>query len=152
MAISKPLKYTVAGLFAAVLFLPAVVAVFAPPQTASTSAAAPAVAVDLVEKPTQEQAAADYEARIRRVANMSDFVVDIRLGLIDGLVEIEVTPFYASQHKAARQDFAVALWETWASASGVEDVDKARIRLVNRQGQQVGGSRAIAGSVIYVDD
>lgn len=95
---------------------------------------------------------ADYKAGLSAVPGMSSFVADVRPGLIDGLVEIEVTASFQVAHKAEREELATALWEAWTRSYGSADVDKGRIRLVNGQGRQVGGSRAIAGSVIYVDD
>lgn len=124
--------------------------------SAGTEAVTPVEAVTLVEavkpKPTNDQAIAEYKAGLEAISGISDFVSDIRPGLIDGTVEIEVTVNFQEESKPAREDFAASLWETWATVSGVKDVDDARIRLVNRQGKQVGGSRMIGGSMIYVDD
>jgi hypothetical protein len=162
MALSRKSEYAlVVGAVSCFFFSPLIYAsIFPPsgggyagaaPQSVSAPPASPAP-VASKEKPSQEQAVAEYKAALGSVPNMGDFVADVRPGLIEGLVEIQVTTFYAAQQKGARQNFAVALWEAWVTASGLEDVDKARIRLVNRQGQQVGGSRVIGGSVIYVDD
>lgn len=115
-----------------------------------TEAATPVQAVS--SKPTNDQAIAEYKARLNTIPGFSNFVSDIRPGLIDGMVELDVTVNFQEESKPAREDFAVSLWETWATASGVKDVDDARIRLVTRQGKEVGGSRMIGGSVIYVVD
>ena len=102
---------------------------------------------------TNEQAVAQYKAGLDTILSMSEFISDIRPGLIDGLVEIEVTAAFREESKPVREDFAVALWEAWVVAlDAKDDVDAARIHLVSRQGQQVGGSRTIGGSVIYVED
>ena len=122
------------------------------PAEAVPSAEAAMPAEPIATKPTNNQAIAEYKAALETISGMSNFVSDIRPGLIDGMVDLEVTASFQAENKAAREDFAVALWEAWAAASDLEDVDDARIRLVTRQGKQVGGSRMIGGSVIYVDD
>lgn len=95
---------------------------------------------------------ADYKEGLSTIPGMANFVADVRPGLIDGLVEIEVTPTYQAEAKVSRENLASALWKAWAYSYGHDDVDKARIRLVDGRGKQVGGSRVIAGSMIYVDD
>ncbi len=128
----------------------------APVEAAPVAAVAPVEAVAPVAPipttPTNDQAFAEYKAALETIPGMSSFVSDIRPGLIDGMVELEVTVNFQEESKPAREDFAVSLWEAWVAASDLEDVDDARIRLVNRQGKHVGGSRMIGGSVIYVDD
>ncbi|MGI8935207.1 MAG: hypothetical protein ACR2FS_14155 [Phormidesmis sp.] len=127
------------------------VAAVAPVEAVAPVAAAAPVA-PIPTTPTNDQAFAEYKAALETISGMSSFVSDIRPGLIDGMVELEVTVNFQEESKPAREDFAVSLWEAWVAASDLEDVDDARIRLVNRQGKQVGGSRMIGGSVIYVDD
>ncbi|PZO13145.1 MAG: hypothetical protein DCF25_16480 [Leptolyngbya foveolarum] len=127
--------------------LPLLIWATAPKGSVSDVAIAP-VSVPI----SQVDPITDYQAGLSAVPSMAAFVADVRLGLIDGLVEIEVTPQFQAEAKADREGLAVVLWEAWTRSYGGDDVDNARIRLVDEQGRQVGGSRAIAGSVIYVDD
>lgn len=50
----------------------------------------------------------------------------------------------------ARLRSAKALWVTWARIVSPGDLDSARIRLVDFSGTEVGGSRVLAGSLIWV--
>ncbi len=61
----------------------------------------------------------------------------------------------ASWHRAVRQDRLVAaqnLWKMWAEINAPTDPDASRIKLVDINGNQVGGSRLGAGSLIQVQD
>lgn len=102
---------------------------------------------------SQSQAIADYKAGLFAIDGMTDLVSDIRSGYGDGQVEIWVTPYFENQPKATRQDFAQSFWRAWVISSQYqEQVDRAHIRLTNSSGQKIGGSRSLAGSIIYVDE
>lgn len=117
-------------------------------MTASAKAEAAAEVI------STEEAIAAYKDGVLSSPNFAVFVADVRPGLADGLIEVEVTSRFLSESKEIREGMAEALWKTWAynSVPHGADVDRARIRLVDGHGKQVGGSGAIAGSVLYVDD
>ncbi len=54
-----------------------------------------------------------------------------------------------------RKQAAQSMWELWArtalAQNLTEEVDSARIKIVDYRGNEVGGSRMIAGSMIWVD-
>lgn len=54
--------------------------------------------------------------------------------------------------KQIRLQDAQTLWEIWAQIASPTDPDKARLRLVDRRGNKVGGSGWLAGSLISVPD
>jgi hypothetical protein len=56
--------------------------------------------------------------------------------------------------KGARREFAETLWNMWATRNQEhqKDLDRSRIRLETSNGREIGGSRILAGSMIYVDD
>lgn len=47
---------------------------------------------------------------------------------------------------------AQALWEAWALIASPDDLDLARISIVDLRGNEVGGSRVWAGSLIWVQE
>jgi hypothetical protein len=47
---------------------------------------------------------------------------------------------------------AQALWEVWARIASPKEPDKARISIVDLRGNEVGGSRFLAGSLIWVQE
>lgn len=47
---------------------------------------------------------------------------------------------------------AQTLWNVWASIASPKDPDKARIKLVDFNGNEVGGSRILGGSLIWVQE
>jgi len=51
-----------------------------------------------------------------------------------------------------RLQLAQGIWGAWASIASPGDPDKARIRLVDFNGNEVGGSRWLAGSLIWVQE
>lgn len=56
------------------------------------------------------------------------------------------------QPKQIRLQHAQWLQQRWVAALGVDDGDKARIKVVDLQGNEVGGSRIVGGSLIWVDE
>ncbi len=56
------------------------------------------------------------------------------------------------RHYQIRLQDAQTLWEVWARIASPNDPDKARIKLVDQNGNEVGGSRFLAGSLIWVKE
>jgi hypothetical protein len=67
-------------------------------------------------------------------------------------VSITVANGWHYQPKQIRQQSAQVLWQTWAMIYAPNDLDKARLSLRDSVGNEVGGSRWLAGSLIWVDD
>lgn len=63
-----------------------------------------------------------------------------------------VSNLWHIRHKQIRLQDAQNLWEAWATLASRDAPDNARLKIEDQNGNQVGGSRWIAGSVIYVDD
>ncbi|MEM6836318.1 MAG: hypothetical protein AAF609_05635 [Cyanobacteria bacterium P01_C01_bin.120] len=96
-----------------------------------------------------------YSTTIRSLDPDSALFVDISLDAADSdlnTLVVQVAPGWHYQPKAARLEAATNLWEGWATLRAPEEPDTARLRLEDSNGRQVGGSRVIAGSVVYVDD
>ena len=56
------------------------------------------------------------------------------------------------RNKQIRLQDAQTLWKAWAVVASKDNPDKARIKLVDLNGNEVGGSRVLAGSLIWVQD
>lgn len=56
------------------------------------------------------------------------------------------------RNKQIRLQDAQTLWKAWAVVASKDDPDSARIKLVDLNGNEVGGSRVLAGSLIWVQD
>ncbi|MGG6295259.1 hypothetical protein ACQ4M4_12790 [Leptolyngbya sp. AN02str] len=71
---------------------------------------------------------------------------------VRGRVVLEVSNAWHYDPKPIRLQATQSLWEGWATIHNPDEPDKARIKLVDARGNQVGGSRTLAGSLLYVDD
>lgn len=67
-------------------------------------------------------------------------------------ISITVSNGWHYQPKQIRQQSAQILWQTWAMIYAPNDLDKARLSLRDSVGNEVGGSRWLAGSLIWVKD
>jgi hypothetical protein len=67
-------------------------------------------------------------------------------------ITITVKNLWHIRNKQIRYQDAQTLWQVWASISSPSDQDKARISIVDFNGNEVGGSRWLGGSVIWVQD
>lgn len=56
------------------------------------------------------------------------------------------------RNKQLRLQDAQTLWKAWAVVASKTDPDKARIKLIDLNGNELGGSRLLAGSLIWVQD
>jgi len=67
-----------------------------------------------------------------------------------GELVIVVKDEWHYQHYQERLQAAQTLWEVWAKLHSPDKMDSARIRLVDYNDNVVGGSRTLAGSLIWV--
>ena len=70
----------------------------------------------------------------------------------DLTVTIKVTNTWHVMAYQNRLQAAQNLWEGWASVASPKDRDQARIKVVDLNGNEVGGSRILAGSLIWVQE
>ncbi len=115
------------------------------------------------EEEREKQAAADASASKRQKENLNRFSAAIDLAAkkanFQGITKISVQGDEAtvtvvdSFHSLPYQNrlqFAQNLWKAWASIDSPNDVDKARISIVDRNGNEVGGSGFLGGSTVWV--
>lgn len=65
---------------------------------------------------------------------------------------IVMKPIWHNRNKHLRKNDATVFWELWASINNPQDPDSARIKLVSINNDRVGGSKWLAGSLIWVED
>jgi len=68
------------------------------------------------------------------------------------ILEVTVTISFLAQNKEVQREAAVGLQRQWASINNPTKPDSAYLWLRTPSGKRFGGSRAIGGTVIYIDD
>ncbi|MBI5189913.1 MAG: hypothetical protein HZA22_04505 [Nitrospirae bacterium] len=117
-----------------------------PTQTTPT-----AVAVPEFEISTKE-ASSVYWAKLQDNGIAPDLVAAVAPGIIEGQIKIQVTNGWHYQPKQIRLQAAQNLWNLWVNVQRPTDADHARISIVDLNGNEVGGSRVLGGSLIWVAD
>ncbi len=84
--------------------------------------------------------------------NSVRFFDSVGKGVNEGQVVITVTDLWHLAPYQERLQAAQSLWQEWANIHSPQDVDRARIKLVDLSGNEVGGSRILAGSLIWVQE
>jgi hypothetical protein len=83
---------------------------------------------------------------------MVDSVAVRRIGDETWEATLTVQNLWHLRHKQLRLQDAQTLWEVWARIASPNNLDSARIVIVDQNGNKVGGSRVWGGSLIWVDD
>ncbi|MGG6295257.1 hypothetical protein ACQ4M4_12780 [Leptolyngbya sp. AN02str] len=122
-------------------------------EVEASSAAEPEPIAEVSNSGELQEDVETYTNLVRTVDPESTAVVSIAADPnIEGQIIIEVSQAWHYDPKQVRLQAAQALWESWAKIHNPNEPDKARIQLVDGRGNSVGGSRFLAGSLIYVDD
>lgn len=74
------------------------------------------------------------------------------VSISDLTATIKVKNLWHLQNYQIRYQSAQNVWEAWAAIARPKDVDHARIKIVDLNGNEVGGSRFLAGSLIWVNE
>jgi hypothetical protein len=91
-----------------------------------------------------------YLSLLRSSGITDALVIDVAPGRVDGEIKITVANGWHFQPYQLRLQGAQNLWKIWANLHAPTKPDSAHIRLVDLNGNDVGGSRALAGSLIWV--
>ena len=70
----------------------------------------------------------------------------------NGVLTIRLEDGWHFLPKQIRLQYAQNMWAIWAKKSSPEKVDSARIKLVDKNGNKVGGSGWLGGSTVKVND
>lgn len=94
-----------------------------------------------------------FKNALAKVPGASNLVADADVNpVVPRQIKILVTTRWLYQPKAVRQELATSLWNLWARIENPDHPDSARISLITPSGTEVGGSRILGGSLIWVDD
>jgi len=87
-----------------------------------------------------------------KAARSQAFPYIVRHDKIKHTIIVYASPVIWNIAKPNRKSLVERMWRIWASQcqSEVKNIDHCRIKVEDTNGRDVGGSRAIAGSVIYV--
>lgn len=75
-----------------------------------------------------------------------------KLDLKEHTLIVTVVNSWHYEPQQIRMQAAQNLWETWARVYAPKNVDRARLSVVDQNGNEVGGSRILGGSLIWVKD
>lgn len=95
---------------------------------------------------------AEYRKLVRSIDSKGDIVKELNEGLTPDQVKITITNSWHYEPYQVRLQVAQKLWEAWARLHSPNEPDKARIKIVDLNGNEVGGSRVWAGSLIWVQE
>lgn len=70
----------------------------------------------------------------------------------DHTIVVVVGAYWFLMPKQLRLQAAQNMWQLWAKLDSPRDLDKARIKLLDQNGNKVGGSGLLAGSMVDVDE
>lgn len=94
----------------------------------------------------------EYRKLLRSIDSKGDIVRGVSEGLSPDQIKITVANSWHYEPYQMRLQLAQKLWETWARLHSPSEPDKARIKIVDLNDNEVGGSRVWAGSLIWVQE
>lgn len=105
----------------------------------------------LIETPELEKLQSEYVSALSKADFDQSLLFAVQL-IDERTMEVSVTDAWRNQPETARLAFATTTWEAWAQVASPQDVDHAKINLVDKQQHRVGGSSWFGGSQISVND
>jgi hypothetical protein len=95
---------------------------------------------------------AELLAFIRTVDKNGDLIINVTQGVDSNTAKITVANQWHDSGYQVRLQNAQLMWKSWAGFRSPKEPDKARIKILDRMGNEVGGSRIWGGSLIWVKD
>lgn len=86
-----------------------------------------------------------------RIFDFADYISQYFINE-NGVLTIRLEDGWHYLPKQIRLQYAQNMWSIWAKKSSPEKVDSARIKLVDKNGNKVGGSGWLGGSDVKVND
>lgn len=140
------LKAGAIGTLAGVLCAAAVIVIYlvspSRPYSVSKVASSRPLSVDLES----------FREKLQKADASGSMVLGVTKGPCDDCARVAVGDIWHGEVKQNRLQTAQSLWKVWASIRAPDEPDRARISLVDGNGNEVGGSRMWAGSLIWVQD
>lgn len=104
------------------------------------------------KKRMAESDAIKFITAIRSAGIDNSLIENARMDARGNFLRITVSNLWHLQQKQIRYQSAQNLWLIWATIHSPDSSDDARIKLLDYNGNEVGGSRVLAGSMIWVQD
>ncbi len=114
-------------------------------------AAAEAVTKRLKEEAQRRQDALPEWVASVRLIDGAEYIIQYFINE-NGVLTIRLEDGWHYLPKQIRLQYAQNMWSIWAKKSSPEKVDSARIKLVDKNGNKVGGSGWLGGSDVKVND
>lgn len=93
-----------------------------------------------------------FRSKLQSIDPKGSIILSISPGRMEDEVEITVANYFHYQPYQVRYQAAQGMWSAWAAIRSPDEPDSSRIQIVDQMGNEVGGSRAFAGSLIWVQD
>lgn len=93
-----------------------------------------------------------YRSTMQTVDKDGSFVKSVGSGLTTDHLNITVADRWHYEPYQIRLQMGQALWKLWAGIHSPNEPDKARISIRDQMGNEVGGSRLLGGSLIWVQE
>jgi hypothetical protein len=94
----------------------------------------------------------EFDGQLRKVDASGALIVAVRPGRNEHQVDVTVANQWHREPYQIRLQAAQNIWQAWAQIRAPKNPDLARIKIVDLNGNEVGGSRVLAGSLIWVQD
>jgi pyruvate/2-oxoglutarate dehydrogenase complex dihydrolipoamide acyltransferase (E2) component len=122
-------------------------------QTAEANMQEPQPAPSPTESERAEQDAKEWIEFVKKVDKKNDIILSAEVRPESPhRLRITVSNSFHAEPYQNRLQSAQTMWKIWAGIHSPSEPDKSFISIVDRLGNEVGGSRAIAGSLIWVQD
>lgn len=93
-----------------------------------------------------------FMAAVRNIDKNGTFVTGAGEGVTSDVLRITVSNNWHYEPYQVRYQMAQSLWSLWANIHTPGQPDKSRISIRDQNGNEVGGSRVLAGSLIWVQE
>lgn len=120
--------------------------------TSPTASATPVAAPTPAATPDIAKEIQQYRSTMKSVDKNGTFILSVEPGLTTDHLNITVANQWHYEPYQIRLQMGQALWKLWAGIHSPKDPDKARISLRDQMGNEVGGSRILGGSLIWVQE
>lgn len=121
-------------------------------KAAEEKAAAEKAAKEVAQKTVKDKLDAYMAVLNAADVKLIDSVSVRRIGDKTWEAELTVRNIWHLRHYQLRLQDAQTLWKAWAVIASPNEPDLARIKLVDENGNEVGGSRILGGSLIWVQE
>lgn len=117
-----------------------------------TPTPAPARAAPVAPAQSAADHLGEYRKMMRTIDPQGDIVVNVIEGRQNDTINVTVANSFHYEPYQMRLQLAQTFWQGWSRIHSPTEPDKARIKVLDMSGNEVGGSRVWGGSVIWVKE